>query len=117
MKKHVAILLLILCIYPASHAQTALKPFILPFRDPPGINTWLLGQAYGNTTGAFNSGAQQYSAGQYLHFGLDFSAPCGTPVVAMADGIIDHVDNFGFGSRPHNLLIRHDALNLVALYC
>jgi hypothetical protein len=116
MKRIIFSLVLLLLMIGSAQAQTALKPFILPFRDPPGVNTWLLGQAYGNTTGAFNSGAQQYTAGQYLHFGLDFSAPCGTPVVAMADGIVDHVDNFGFGSRPHNLLIRHDALGYVVLY-
>ncbi|MEZ4770091.1 MAG: hypothetical protein R2844_16875 [Caldilineales bacterium] len=34
---------------PAS--QTDDRPFILPFAEPPGPDTWLLGQTYGNTVG------------------------------------------------------------------
>ncbi|MGJ3238336.1 MAG: M23 family metallopeptidase [Anaerolineae bacterium] len=99
-----------------SQGQTAERPLILPFLDPPGIDTWLLGQAYGNTTGAYRFGDQWYSAGQGLHFGLDFSAPCGTPLVAVADGTVAFVDNLNFGSAPHNVILRHDALNLTSLY-
>lgn len=98
------------------HSQTAERPLILPFQDPPSIDTWLLGQAYGNTTGAYRFGDQWYSAGQGLHFGLDFSAPCGTPLVAVADGTVAFVDNLNFGSAPHNVILRHDALGLTTLY-
>ncbi|MDX1522177.1 MAG: hypothetical protein R3264_11155, partial [Anaerolineae bacterium] len=49
-------------------------PFILPFAEPPGPSTWLLGQSYGNTTGAFVQREIFYQAGQGIHFGLDFSA-------------------------------------------
>ena len=39
---------------PASAAQAPPpKPFILPFKEKPGPDTWLLGQTYGNTTGAY----------------------------------------------------------------
>ncbi len=88
----------------------------MPVAVPPGPSTWLMGQLYGNTTGAYNFGSQWYEAGQGLHFGIDISMPCGTPLVAMADGEIAFVDNFGFGSRPHNLLIRHPQHNLIVLY-
>lgn len=97
-------------------AQNNLKSLILPMAEPPGPSTWLLGQAYGNTVGAFNFGAQWYSAGQGLHFGLDFPMPCGTQLVAAGDGVVAFVDNLSFGSGPHNLLIRHDALGVITLY-
>jgi len=84
----------------------ATPPFGLPFAQPPGLDTWLLGQAYGNTTGAFAQRDIFYSAGQGLHFGLDFSAPCGTPVVAIGDGLVSEVDS-RHGSWPHNLTIDH----------
>ncbi|MBN8637224.1 MAG: M23 family metallopeptidase [Anaerolineae bacterium] len=97
-------------------AQTSSKPFILPMQDPPGASTWLLGQPYGNTIGAYLRGADWYEAGQRLHFGLDFSMECGTELVAMADGEIAFVDDLGFGSGPHNLLIRHANAGVIALY-
>lgn len=97
-------------------AQTPERPLILPLQGEPGPNTWLFGQTYGNTTGSFNRADEWYSAGQGIHFGIDLSAPCGTPVVAVADGEVMFVDDFGFGSRPHNLLIRHNALGYVSLY-
>ena len=34
-----------------SRAQSEEAPFGLPFLDPPGPDTWLMVQAYGNTTG------------------------------------------------------------------
>lgn len=93
-------------ITPAStHAQEA-KPFILPFKDPPGPSTWLLGQLYGSTTGAYANRREFYAAGQGLHFGLDFSAPCGTQLVAIGDGVVLSADGPG-GSAPHNLMIDH----------
>ncbi len=97
-------------------AQTADRPLILPMASDPGLNTWLFGQPYGNTVTAYNTGSRQYSAGQGLHFGLDFSMPCGTPLVAVADGVVTAVDNMAFGSAPHNLIIQHPALNYSSLY-
>jgi murein DD-endopeptidase MepM/ murein hydrolase activator NlpD len=81
-------------------------PFILPFAGPPGPDTWLLGQPYGNTTGAYAQRTIFYQAGQGLHFGLDFSAPCGTPIIAIGAGLISEVDST-HGSWPHNLTIDH----------
>ena len=83
------------------------RPFGLPFPDPPGPNTWLMGQAYGNTTGAYRQRASTYQAGQGLHFGVDLSARCGYPVVAIGDGIVTKVDALEHGSAPHNLMIDH----------
>lgn len=82
------------------------RPFQLPFNTPPGPNTWLLGQGYGNTTGAYGQRRAFYSAGQGLHFGVDFSAPCGTTVVAIGDGVVLGADG-PWGSAPHNLMIDH----------
>lgn len=101
---------------PATAQQPTNKPFGLPFADPPGPTTWLLDQQYGNTIGALNYGRYWYAAGQNLHFGVDFAAPCGTPVVAIGDGEIDQVDNMSFGLEPHNLTIFHRDLRLTSLY-
>src|SRR4051812_38827033 len=101
----VAFLALALFVPSSLHAQQP-KPFILPFNTPPGPDTWLLGQLYGNTTGAYANRRNFYAAGQGLHFGLDFSAPCGTPVVAIGDGVVLGADG-PWGSAPHNLLIDH----------
>ncbi len=92
------------------------KPFIMPVAGAPGPSTWILGQPYGNTTGAFVSGARQYSAGQYLHFGVDISMACGTPVLAVADGVVGSVDNPYRGSAPHNLTLNFPELGLSVLY-
>jgi murein DD-endopeptidase MepM/ murein hydrolase activator NlpD len=89
----------------AAYAQDE-KPFILPFRDAPGPGTWFLGQLYGNTTGAYANRREFYAAGQGLHFGLDFSAACGTALVAIGDGVVLGADG-PWGSAPHNLLIDH----------
>ena len=89
-------------------AQTQTPPpFGLPFNTPPGPTTWLLGQAYGNTTSAFAMRRIWYASGQGIHFGIDFSARCGTPVVAIGDGTVQIVDNLAYGSGPHNLVIMH----------
>jgi len=95
---------------------TTAKPFGLPFDTPPGPSTWLLSQQYGNTLGAFNFGRYWYAAGQDLHFGVDFWAPCNTPVRAIGDGEIDQVDNMSFGLEPHNVTIFHRDLKLTSLY-
>src|SRR5450432_2105411 len=81
--------------------QTGLPSFSLPFSAAPGPTTWLIGQQYGNTSSAYNFGKYWYGTGQGLHFGLDFAAPCKTPVVAIGDGIVDSVDNFQYGLLPH----------------
>ncbi len=87
----------------------ASKPFSLPFADPPGPNTWYLLQEYGNTLGAYFQRDTTYRAGQGLHFGLDFAAPCGTPVLAIGDGVVAKVDAPEHGALPHNLMIQLDA--------
>lgn len=115
MRRIVTFIILTLLFSPSPTAAQQ-KPFSLPVAEPPGPSTWLLGQPYGNTTGAFNFGQAWYRAGQGLHFGLDLSMPCGTPLVAMADGEVLFVDDLGFGSAPHNLLIRHPESSLVVLY-
>lgn len=92
------------------------RPLGLPFKTAPGPGTWMVGQQYGNTSGAYNFGKYWYAAGQGLHFGIDFNAPCGTEVVAVADGIVDFADNFSHGSAPHNLAIVHRDLGLVSFY-
>ncbi len=83
------------------------KPFGLPFADPPGPSTWLLGQSYGNTTNAYRQRRETYGAGQGVHFGLDLSAACGTPIVAIGDGVVSKVDSMSHGAAPHNLMIDH----------
>jgi murein DD-endopeptidase MepM/ murein hydrolase activator NlpD len=83
------------------------RPFGLPFPDPPGPSTWLLTQTYGNTTGAFRQRRTTYNAGQGIHFGLDLSARCETPIVAIGDGVVTKVDALEHGSAPHNLMIDH----------
>jgi murein DD-endopeptidase MepM/ murein hydrolase activator NlpD len=64
------------------------RPFRLPFLDPPGPSTWLMGQAYGNTSGAYRQRRIIYEAGQGVHFGVDLSARCGYPIVAIGDGVV-----------------------------
>jgi murein DD-endopeptidase MepM/ murein hydrolase activator NlpD len=92
----------------AALAQPTEKPFGLPFDTDPGPSTWLLGQLYGNTTGAYRTRVVWYGAGQGLHFGLDFPARCGTTVVAIGDGEVIGVDDLSHGAGPHNLIIRHN---------
>jgi len=83
------------------------RPFGLPFADPPGPSTWLLGQPYGNTVAAYRWRRSLYGAGQGVHFGMDFGAACGTPVVAIGDGEVAKVDALNHGAGPHNLIVNH----------
>lgn len=89
------------------YAQSPEKPFGLPFNTPPGPDTWQLAQGYGNTTGAYANRKTMYAAGQGIHFGVDLGTPCGTPVVAIGDGVVVGADG-PWGSAPHNLLINHE---------
>jgi murein DD-endopeptidase MepM/ murein hydrolase activator NlpD len=73
-------------------------------------------QAYGNTVGAYYWRHTTYRAGQGLHFGLDFSAPCGTPIVAIGDGVVSKIDAAYHGSAPHNLMIDHPQAGYASFY-
>lgn len=104
----VLISLLGLAFQPAAQpGSQAAKPFGLPFAEPPGPSTWLLVQPYGNTVGAYRQRHTVYGAGQGIHFGVDFSARCGTPIVAIGDGTVSKVDALSHGAGPHNLMIDH----------
>ncbi len=92
------------------------KPFIMPIAQPASASTWLFGGAYGNTTGAFNFGTAWYSAGQGLHFGIDITMPCRTPLIAVGDAEVIYVDNLTFGAGPHNLILRHKDAGVTTLY-
>src|ERR1700712_1015912 len=92
------------------------KPFIMPVAQAASPSTWLFGGGYGNTTGAFNFGTAWYSAGQGLHFGVDITMPCRTPVIAVAAGEVIYVDNLTFGAGPHNLILRFNDAGVTVLY-
>jgi murein DD-endopeptidase MepM/ murein hydrolase activator NlpD len=96
--------------------QPPARPFILPFAELPGPDTWLLGQTYGNTVGAYFNRNTTYRYSQGIHFGIDLSAPCGTEIVAIADGVVALVDARAYGSLPHNLIIDHPQLGYASLY-
>ena len=96
-------------------AADAQRPFRLPFAEPTGPDTWLMGQPYGNTTGAYRQRFTTYGASGGIHFGIDLSAPCGTEIVAIADGVVFTVDG-PFGAPPHNLMIDHPDLGYASLY-
>jgi len=99
-------------VEPSLHVE---RPFRLPFLEPPGPATWLMAQPYGNTTGAYRQRFTTYGLSGGIHFGLDLSAPCGTELVAIADGIVFAVDG-PFGSPPHNLMIDHPQLGYATMY-
>jgi murein DD-endopeptidase MepM/ murein hydrolase activator NlpD len=89
--------------------------FRLPFVAPSGPDTWLMAQPYGNTTGAYRQRFTTYGASGGIHFGVDLSAPCGTEIVAVADGVVYAVDG-PYGSPPHNLMIDHPELGYASMY-
>ncbi|MCB0210689.1 MAG: peptidoglycan DD-metalloendopeptidase family protein [Anaerolineae bacterium] len=91
------------------------RPFQLPFAEPSSLNTWMMAQPYGNTTGAYRQRFTTYGASGGIHFGVDLSAPCGTPIVALADGVVYAIDG-PFGSPPHNLMIDHPDLGYASMY-
>lgn len=91
------------------------RPFRLPFAQPSGPDTWMMAQPYGNTTGAYRRRFSTYGASGGIHFGLDLSAPCGTEIVAIADGVVFAVDG-PYGSPPHNLMIDHPQLGYASMY-
>ncbi len=91
------------------------RPFQLPFAEPSGPDTWLMAQPYGNTTGAYRQRFTTYGASGGIHFGVDLSAPCGTEIVAVADGVVFAVDG-PYGSPPHNLMIDHPELGYASMY-
>lgn len=91
-------------------------PFSLPLKDPPGPSTWLYEQHFGNTTSAFNYGNVWYPAGQGMHFGIDLETRCGTPVYAIADGVVDYVDAEGFATGPHTLALSHPGTGYTSFY-
>jgi hypothetical protein len=99
-----------------TYAQTKAAPFSVPFTTPPGPTTWMIVQQYGNTVGAYNYGKFWYAAGQGFHFGVDFGTACGTPIAAIADGIVDEVDVLSHGAGPHNLAILHPDLGYISFY-
>ena len=114
--KSFIVIIIFLVLITISSAQSTDMPLIPPIAEPASPSTWLLGQPYGNTLGAYRNADRWYSAGQGLHFGIDFSVPCGTPLIAVADGQVTFVDDFGFGSRPHNVIIQHPQLGFSSLY-
>jgi murein DD-endopeptidase MepM/ murein hydrolase activator NlpD len=74
-----------------------------------------MAQPYGNTSGAYRQRFTTYGASGGIHFGVDLSAPCGTEIVALADGIVFAVDG-PFGSPPHNLMIDHPQHGYASMY-
>ncbi len=92
-------------IPPPASGGSRERPYRLPFASPPGPSTWYVAQWYGVTTGGYRGRNTTYSQGQGIHFGIDFAAPCGTPVVAIAAGQVIAVDG-GYGSPPHNVVIQ-----------
>jgi murein DD-endopeptidase MepM/ murein hydrolase activator NlpD len=90
---------------PAPAPGSAARPYRLPFASAPGPGGWYLAQWYGVTTGGYRGRNSAYRQGQGIHFGIDFAAPLGTPVVAMGPGRVIAIDG-GYGSPPHNLVIQ-----------
>lgn len=86
--------------------QNGTRPFRIPFAGNPGPDTWLFIQPYGNTSFAYQYRRSVYYGGQGLHFGIDLAAACGTPVLAIGDGVVESVDSW-HGAGPHNLMVRH----------
>ena len=93
-------------IFSPIEANAQATSFGLPLQGSPGPASWFVRQWYGNTRWAYRQRRALYSQGQGFHFGVDFFAPCGTPLVAIGNGTVIAVDG-PYGAAPHNLLIRH----------
>lgn len=100
-----AALVTVTLVFSISSAQS--PPFGLPMNGEPGASTWYVSQWYGNTITAARNAEDLYHRGQGIHFGVDFAAPCGTEVVAIADGDVFAVDG-PYGSDPHHVVLQHD---------
>jgi murein DD-endopeptidase MepM/ murein hydrolase activator NlpD len=87
--------------------QSEPRPFRIPFEGDPGPDSWLFIQPYGNTFFAYQYRRSVYYGGQGIHFGIDLAAACGTPILAIGDGMVESVDSW-HGAGPHNLMIRHE---------
>lgn len=98
--------LILMAVTSASTAQEEQPSFSLPMTGEPGPSTWFVTQWYGNTVSAARNAEDLYAAGQGIHFGVDFAAPCGTEVVAIGDGVVFAVDG-PYGSAPHNVVVEH----------
>ncbi len=92
---------------PAESVQPPPNPvFGLPFAGEPSLDGWSVKEWYGNTTFAYRMRQEFYRSGQGLHFGIDLTAHCGTPVLAIGEGVVREVD----GPRrawPHHLIVEH----------
>ena len=80
--------------------------FGLPLAGEPGPSTWYVTQWYGQTVWSFRNWEDLYSAGQGMHFGVDFATPCGTEAHAIGDGVVFAVDG-PYGAAPHSVVIDH----------
>lgn len=101
-----ALLVVLLVATVSASEHTASPPFSAPFAGDPGYDNWFLSQTYGNTSGAYRARNRTYGAGQGIHFGLDLSTRCGTPVLSIGDGTVFAIDG-PYGSAPHNVVIKH----------
>jgi murein DD-endopeptidase MepM/ murein hydrolase activator NlpD len=104
------LLLLVLLLFsslPLNASRAATPPFSLPFSGSPGPSTWYVAQWYGPTVWSYRNFQDIYRQGQGIHFGIDFAAPCGTPVHAIGDGVIFAVDG-PYGASPHNVVVNHE---------
>lgn len=99
--------LLMFTTLPLEGSEASSPPFALPLSGAPGPSTWYVAQWYGSTVWAYRNYQDIYSQGQGIHFGIDFAAPCGTPVHAIGDGVVFAVDG-PYGAPPHNVVIDHE---------
>lgn len=90
---------------PPTAVGTPTSPYRLPFAAPPGPGAWYVTHWYGVTTGGYRGRNTTYGQGQGIHFGIDFAAPCGSEVVAVAAGRVIAIDG-DYGSPPHNVVLQ-----------